>query len=96
MCEVSIDRKGRRQLYFECPFCWETATGKGSGFRDRPRSARPAIHRHGGGRRPGDGDGHRVAHCYWGSPFLNGGYVLKEVRTRPRQRPKRRLESTSG
>jgi len=40
-------------------------------------------HLHGGGKRPGDGDGHRVAHCWVDdSPYKNGpkpGYVLREV-----------------
>jgi hypothetical protein len=36
-------------------------------------------HTHGAGHRPGDGDGHRVAHCHASeSPFLHGGYVLWE------------------
>jgi len=32
-------------------------------------------HRHGAGARPGDGDGHRVAHCYQGD-----GYYVAEHR----------------
>jgi hypothetical protein len=38
-------------------------------------------HIHGAGLHPGDGDGHRVAHCHdRASPFSNGGYILWEIR----------------
>lgn len=37
-------------------------------------------HWHGAGERPGDGNGHRVAHCSSEtSPYLRGGYDLREV-----------------
>ncbi len=36
-------------------------------------------HVHGAGLHPGDGDGHRVAHCHAPeSPFRRGGYVVWE------------------
>jgi hypothetical protein len=44
------------------------------------------THTHGGGTHPGDGDGHRVAHCWIDdSPYKTGpkpGYVLREVPAR--------------
>lgn len=37
-------------------------------------------HHHGAGAVPGDGDGHRVAHCSLrSSPLRVSGYVLREV-----------------
>lgn len=43
------------------------------------------YHVHGGGKNPGDGDGHRAAHCHErSSPFLASGYILKEIRKRAR------------
>lgn len=39
-------------------------------------------HWHGAGNAPGDGDGHRSAHCYvQTSPYRQGGYSLHEVGT---------------
>jgi len=36
-------------------------------------------HTHGAGAEPGNGDGHRVAHCHTpDSPFIDTGYVLWE------------------
>lgn len=57
--------------------------------RVTPRRARCAVleiqcpfcgapHWHGGGTSPGDGDGHRLAHCDRGG--RGAGYVLREVR----------------
>lgn len=40
-------------------------------------------HVHGAGDRPGDGNGHRSAHCSEPtSPFLKTGYILREVTPR--------------
>ena len=37
-------------------------------------------HHHGAGRKPGDGDGHRVAHCALrASPYRDTGYYLREI-----------------
>jgi len=36
-------------------------------------------HVHGGGKGPGDCDGHRAAHCMFETAFKNPGYVLREV-----------------
>lgn len=39
-------------------------------------------HFHSAGDRPGDGDGHRVAHCHDpASPYSQSGYTLREVRS---------------
>jgi hypothetical protein len=38
------------------------------------------YHYHAAGDRPGDGDGHRVAHCHdHRSPFSESGYTLREI-----------------
>jgi hypothetical protein len=47
-------------------------------------------HLHGAvGRNPGDGDGHRAAHCLKDTPYASTGYILREQAGQPaiRRRP---------
>ena len=44
-------------------------------------------HWHGAGNAPGDGDGHRIAHCVGdGSLYMKGGYCLCEIGTITKQK----------
>ncbi|MDQ2667388.1 MAG: hypothetical protein M3Z05_15425 [Gemmatimonadota bacterium] len=43
-----------------------------------------AFHSHGAGPLPGDGDGHRVAHCN-AQPRINTGYIIRERRMSERE-----------
>lgn len=83
-------------LTFECPHCWRYGGSHGSGdvdaaafaprhldhffYRRRPKRARPVTHTHGGAKSEGPNHGHRIAHCWEGSPFYETGYYLVEDR----------------
>lgn len=70
---------GTEVFVFDCPHCWRYGGSHGyddvdSGgfYKRRPKRARPVEHVH--SAEPG----HRVAHCYPGSPYDETGYVLVE------------------
>lgn len=72
-------------LVFTCPHCWQYGMVYGacdvsSGpYKRRPKRAVPIKHVHGAGKNLGDGDGHRIAHCFSGSPLKKTGYYLREI-----------------
>lgn len=73
-------------LVFECLHCWKYGSVWGTDdvasdfYKKRPKKAKPIKHVHGAvGPNKGDGDGHRVAHCYETSPLKQKGYYLVEV-----------------
>lgn len=55
-----------------------------------------SFHLHGGGNEPGDGDGHRAAHCVTvDSPYHATGYVLRET-SEPVAMPEKRYRRKYG